>query len=121
MKQLILHIPDASNHIPLKEGFIVNESFLQAEMLKLTDWFTEELFQSEGGISFVANFSRVFCDPERFSEDELEVMAEVGMGVLYERSDEGNIIREVNEQLREKILTHFYWKHHAQLNKAVGI
>ncbi|ALI98082.1 N-formylglutamate amidohydrolase [Rufibacter tibetensis] len=119
MKQLILHIPHSSTNIPLKDGYLVDDEFLEAEMLKLTDWHTDDLFQSEEDISIIANFSRVFCDPERFSDDEQEVMAKVGMGVLYERSDAGQIIRRVTPELRERILNQYYWKHHQQLNEAV--
>ncbi|WP_210487250.1 N-formylglutamate amidohydrolase [Rufibacter aurantiacus] len=119
MKQLILHIPHASTNIPFKEGYIVNDEVLNAEMLKLTDWYTDDLFHSETDISIMANFSRIFCDPERFSNDEQEVMSKVGMGVLYEKSDNGQIIRKVTLELREKILNQYYWKHHKQLGAAV--
>ena len=119
MKKLILHIPHSSTHIPLKDGYIVDDEFLQSEMLKLTDWYTDDLFHSEKDISVIAPFSRIFCDPERFSDDEQEVMSKVGMGVLYEKSDAGQQMREVSPELREQILSQYYWPHHQALNRAV--
>ena len=56
-----------------------------AEMLKLTDWYTDDLFYSENNEMIIAEFSRICCDPERFTDDNLEVMAQYGMGVLYEK------------------------------------
>jgi N-formylglutamate amidohydrolase len=60
---MILHIPHASANIPDREGFL-DEEKVQAEILKLTDWYTDDLFQSEEAIRLIAPFSRVFCDVE---------------------------------------------------------
>lgn len=68
----------------------------------------------------IAGFSRIFCDPERFSDDSIEEMSKFGMGVLYEKTDDGELMRKVSPELREKILTEYYWKHHNRLNKAVS-
>lgn len=116
---MILHIPHSSARIPLKEGYLVDSATLEKEILKLTDWYTDDLFYSEEDEMIVADFSRIFCDPERFSDDNLEIMAQFGMGVLYERSDEGELIRKVDSELKQKILTSYYWKHHDKLGKAV--
>lgn len=120
MKQLILHIPHSSVNIPSKEGYIVSEEILQSEILKLTDWHTEDLFHSIEDEMIIATFSRIFCDPERFPDDEQEIMAQFGMGVLYEKTDNGNAMRIVNPELRKKILDEYYWKHHQRLNNAVN-
>ena len=119
MKQIILHIPHSSTNIPLKEGYLIPDMALEAEMLKLTDWYTHDLFNSEADIAIIANFSRIFCDPERFTDDTQEVMAQFGMGVLYEKSDYGTIIRKVSAELRETVLKEYYWQHHYNLSQAV--
>lgn len=85
--KIILHVPHSSSYFPFLDGFLVDEMALEKEILKLTDWYTDELFFSEHEEMVIANFSRIFCDPERFEHDSEEVMAQFGMGVLYEKLD----------------------------------
>ncbi len=118
--KIILHIPHSSTNVPLKDGFVVNDNSLIDEMLKLTDWYTDDLFYSNDDEIIKAEYSRIFCDPERFTDDTKEVMAQYGMGVLYEKNDEGETIRIVTPELKEKILSEYYWKHHEKLSKAVN-
>ena len=119
-RKLILHIPHSSTFIPFKEGYLVDDATLESEILKLTDWYTEDLFYSSSDEMIIANFSRIFCDPERFSDDFQEIMSKYGMGVLYEKTDDGKLMRNVSPKLREKILTEYYWKHHNKFNKLVS-
>jgi N-formylglutamate deformylase len=120
MKQsLILHIPHASDFIPVYDGYTVSKEELNSEILKLTDWYTDSLFFTESEIIVKANFSRIFCDVERFSDDNLEIMSRSGMGMMYEKSDTGKIIREVSNELRLRILNNFYNKHHELLLHSV--
>jgi N-formylglutamate deformylase len=102
------------------EGYVVDENFLAKEMLKLTDWYTDDLFHSDDDEMIKADFSRIFCDPERFTDDSQEVMAQYGMGVLYEKSDDGEVIRIVTPELREHVLNDYYWQHHNKLSAAVN-
>lgn len=118
-KKIILHIPHSSTNIPLLEGYLVDFITLEKEILKLTDWYTDDLFYSKDDEMIVAEFSRIFCDPERFTDDSQEVMAQYGMGVLYEKSDNGEEIRTVTPELKEKILKSYYWKHHHKFSQAV--
>lgn len=90
--KIILHIPHASTNIPIIDGYIVDTVVLDNEILKLTDWYTDDLFCSEQDEMIIAPFSRIFCDPERFTDDAMEVMAQHGMGVLYEKGDDGKTI-----------------------------
>lgn len=119
MKNLTLHIPHASTEIPLKEGYLVDQSKIDEEILKLTDWYTDDLFAFKEAITVKAEFSRIFCDTERFSDDSKEVMAKVGMGVIYEKCDDGTPLRKVSTSLRNRILQKYYWAHHDLLKKAV--
>ena len=113
-------MPHSSTNISLMDGYTVDENFLAKEMLKLTDWYTDDLFYSYEDEMIKADFSRIFCDPERFTDDSQEVMAQYGMGVLYEKSDEGEIIRIVTPELRERVLNDYYWQHHSKFSAAVN-
>jgi len=118
-QKVILHIPHASTAIPESEGIVVNDDFLEKELLKLTDWYTDDLFHSDMDEMIVAPFSRIFCDPERFPDDAQEVMAAHGMGVLYEKSDCGKVLRNVTPELRKRVLEGYYAMHHRKLGEAV--
>lgn len=119
MKKLVLHIPHSSTEIPLFEGYISTPDEIQQEIIKLTDWYTDDLFDSQMDDKIVAPFSRIFCDVERFADDELEVMSKFGMGVLYEKFDDGSLLRIVYPELKEVVLKDYYWKHHNIFNQVV--
>jgi N-formylglutamate deformylase len=101
------------------EDYVIEEKSINQELIKLTDWYTDDLFYSADDEMIVADFSRIFCDPERFTDDAQEVMAQFGMGVLYEKTDAGELMRIVTPELREKVLSEYYWKHHRKFSKAV--
>jgi len=119
MHNLILHIPHSSTVIPFKDGYCVSDEILNQEMLKLTDWYTDDLFANKLDYSVIAPFSRIFCDTERFSDDTQEIMAQFGMGVLYEKTDSGELLRNVTPELRKHIVNEYYWKHHNKLTEIV--
>jgi len=119
-RKIILHVPHSSTTIPLTVGYVINSDALAKEMLKLTDWYTDDLFQSDEHVMIKADFSRIFCDPERFTDDSQEIMAQFGMGVLYEKNDDGRLMRNVTQESRTRILRDYYDKHHAKLGNAVN-
>lgn len=116
---LILHIPHASTAIPERTGYVVDDDRLRAEQLALTDRHTDELFDNPTDTAITAPFSRIFCDVERFRDDAQEVMAGVGMGMLYTHSDAGLPLRTVSPALREHVLREHYGPHHQRLTAAV--
>jgi len=119
MRKLILHIPHSSTNIPFYDGFVNDMDKIDREIVKLTDWFTDDLFSNEIDDAIIAPFSRIFCDVERFADDKLEVMSKFGMGVLYEKFDDEKTLREVTPELRKRVLKDFYWKHHETLSELV--
>lgn len=119
MRKLILHIPHSSTKIPFMDGFIADSDKITAEIFKLTDLYTDDLFSTKYDDKLIAPFTRLFCDVERFADDDLEAMSKFGMGVLYEKFDDGSILRVVTPELRKRILEGFYWKHHNKLSELV--
>ena len=120
MKKLLLHIPHASVDIPLIDGYINSPLMIEKEKLKLTDWYTDELFFSSTDKIIEAPFSRLFCDVERFENDEQEVMSKYGMGAVYTHFDTGEIMRTVTSSLRNKIMLEYYYNHHNKFTLAVS-
>jgi N-formylglutamate amidohydrolase len=115
---LILHIPHASTHVPFYDGY-VNLVTLQEQIDLLTDWYTDELFNFDHSVSVIAPFSRVFCDVERFDDEDKEIMSKVGMGMLYTHADDGSIFRYVNDQIKNSIVENYYHPHHLVLTNEV--
>jgi len=115
MRKLILHIPHSSTTIPFFDGYVDDKQKITKEIEKLTDWYTDDLFGTETDDKVITPFSRIFCDVERFEDDSQEEMAKFGMGVLYEKFDNGDTLRTVTPELRKTILQHYYRKHHEKL------
>ena len=121
---LILHIPHSQVGIPasLKREFVVRHKKLYAHLAASTDHFTDELFDSNlpNTQALIFPISRVAVDPERFERDALEPMAKRGLGVLYERGHDGNVIRRlITGARREEILAAWYRLHHDWLTQSV--
>lgn len=118
MQKLILHIPHSSLVIPdeYRDEFIISDEALMAELFAMTDVYTDELFPC-GYERIVFPVSRLVCDPERFREDESELMSDRGMGAVYTHGSCCRQIRVVKN--REAILKNFYDPHHRALERTV--
>lgn len=66
----------------------------------------------------VFKYSRIFCDVERFRDDEKEKMALKGMGVVYTR-DLDTLITLPNKKYKRIVLKSYYDKYHNKLDKRV--
>ncbi|MDA0376726.1 MAG: N-formylglutamate amidohydrolase [bacterium] len=119
---MLLHIPHSSTKIPdnVCSTFLLSDDQLRKELLLMTDWFTDVLFDVEGVERLVYPVSRLVCDPERFSDDALESMSFKGMGMIYTKTSEGTMLRNtLSPQERQDLLERFYAPHHAALEAMV--
>jgi len=112
---MILHIPHSSTNIPDNSGLNINEQDINL----MTDWFTDELFWHRDSSRVVFETSRLYCDVERYRDDNDEPMSKKGHGVVYTRGSVGNIIRD-NQDDSEYIKKEYYDKHHTNLSKSVS-
>lgn len=121
---VVLHIPHSQSIIPAehKQAILLNDYELQIELLRMTDWFTDELFTpfDEEYVSIRYPISRIILDPERFEDDAKEKMVSQGMGVIYTKTSDGSLLRNPpNEEERQSLIQRYYRPHHASLLKAV--
>ena len=90
-KQIILHIPHASQSFPEGSSFTFDDPDEEEKLL--IDYYTDELFVPDDGTdritSVVFPYCRLYCDVERLVNDPLE---EEGLGISYRRQV-GDIIR----------------------------
>jgi N-formylglutamate deformylase len=121
---MILHIPHSSFIIPpeVRARIILGEEDLKQELIRMTDAFTDELFDlDEPHQNVVYPDSRIVCDPERFLDNETEPMSKVGMGVVYTRTSDGRTLQSVlSDEERKKLIDRFYIPHHRILEKVVA-
>jgi N-formylglutamate amidohydrolase len=121
MKQLILHIPHSSTYIPdnIRDQFCLSDNELNNEILKMTDHYTEELFDIENSKKVTFPVSRLVIDPERFTDDSLESMSKIGMGVVYTKTSSLTPLRNtITKAEKQSLIDQYYNPHHDNLNKA---
>ena len=122
---MIFHIPHAATSIPtgVRKQFCLNDEDLAAEILRMTDWFTDDLFSLAVDVhDVIVRFpvSRLVVDPERFAEDALEPMSQVGMGAIYTQTSLGAQLRRAISQDQRKVLIETYYvPHHQKLECAI--
>jgi N-formylglutamate amidohydrolase len=95
---------------------------LRREVIAMTDHHTLDLFARQPQKYKVVAFpiSRLVVDPERFVDDSMESMSDVGMGVVYTRTSDGRQLRRSLEKSeRDKLIEDYYCPHHRALHEAV--
>jgi N-formylglutamate deformylase len=115
---VIAHVPHGSTFIPedVRRFLVLSDKELQKELLLMTDRYTPELFESVvslGGLALVNNYGRLVVDPERFEDNEKEIMASKGMGVIYTRTTYQQVLRgDLSAKEREELLSTYYRPYH---------
>ena len=85
---MIAHVPHGSTFIPqdVRHSLLLSDAGLKKELILMTDSYTPELFAgiaASGGLAMVNSYSRLVVDPERFENEEDEVMSQEEWGHLY--------------------------------------
>lgn len=121
MKKVLVHIPHSSAWIPDRylPLFCLRGQALQDEILRMTDWYTDDLF-SDCGACVTFPVSRLVCDVERFRDPSRESMTARGMWVCYERSSNLEPLKSVTPAHRGEVLARYYDPHHERLASLTG-
>lgn len=121
MNNIILHIPHSSLHLPndFWENTVCEKSVVDEFNYNITDLYTDELFNNAKYRSIVAPYSRIYCDVERFAEDDKEIMSKFGMGFIYTHTNTGKRFFESNEDYRQKVFNNYYKKLHSDLDRII--
>ena len=114
---MLLHIPHSQKYIPDEylQYFHLSDSDLDVELLKMTDHFTDQLFEcSQSNCSeIIFPVSRLLVDPERFIMDADEPMSARGMGCIYEKTHDQNPLKDCCA-IRQVLIDRYYETHHAR-------
>jgi len=118
---IIIHIPHSSTYIPASERrkILLSDAELRHELLAMTDWYVDELFDFGDFNKHINKYSRLVFDPERFRNDSDEVMAPKGMGAIYTKTFEGKILREITYEKKERMLKQYYDPYHEAVTQLV--
>jgi N-formylglutamate amidohydrolase len=121
---VICNIPHGSINIPskFKKDFIISDQELEIEAKKLGDLYAELLFSGllaeYGGI--ISKVSRIVVDTERFEDDEKETMSKVGMGAIYTKNENGEVIRKTDKESQQSLISEIYQPYHLALADLIG-
>jgi N-formylglutamate amidohydrolase len=124
-RPLIAHVPHASTFIPqaARDRMLLDDVGLQRELVRTTDWHTEDLFSWVLGLEgsmFVNRVSRLVTDPERFANDCDEPMSRVGQGVVYTKTAEGEPLSRIDSAERARRIRELYEPYHEALTDLVA-
>jgi len=121
---MILHIPHSSDIIPeaFRDQILLSDDDLAAELMLMTDAFTDELFAFPDATMLRFPISRLLMDVERFPDDAEEPMSKVGMGMIYTLTASGNKLkRTLQPQETRTLISQYYETHHQALWREVNI
>ena len=96
---------------------------MEKELTKMTDTFTDDLFVPDfvGAQTIIFPVSRLVLDPERFLNDDQEIMSGLGMGVIYTRTSDGQRLRNSPAiEERMELINRYYRPHHRKLEDCVS-
>jgi len=121
----VIHVPHASKVIPeeVRGQFVLTDQLLSDELRLMTDAHTDELFEIPETLARTVRYpiSRLVVDPERFVDDELEIMVKKGMGVVYTGTAAGTQLRrKLTTDERQRLIDQYYWPHHRKLSSQVS-
>ena len=119
---MILHVPHASREIPerYRQQIVLPDNALHAELTRMTDAYTDELFVSPESHAIIFPLSRLLVDVERYADDDAEPMSAVGMGVIYTRTAHGEPLKRILQpQEIAHMRSRYYDTHHKALADAV--
>ncbi len=83
--KVLLHMPHTKLRLPpiFYKWLIVNKNELHQYNLIMSDVGVDELFKGIKAYRIHPKYSRLYCDVEKFKDDNLEVMSKYGQGVVY--------------------------------------
>ena len=121
MSYVLFHIPHASLKITKMyyDICVKDDSYIRRSNLFLSDYLVDQ-FVPPRCHKITFPYSRLFCDVERFKDDNVESMSKYGMGVIYTR-DLDSLIAKPSAKYRRRVISSYYDKHHNKLDKVVTV
>lgn len=115
---IIMHMPHVSLKVPKRfyKGLIISKDLFNKYNLEMTDLGVDTLFKEFKYKKIKPKYSRLYCDVERFKDDNLEIMSKYGEGVIYTNLYDGVLFHKHDNKYKNKVLK-YYDKYHKKLDK----
>jgi len=114
---ILFHIPHSSINIPNTNNFLIDGNELNNELIFSTDIATDKIFNVNGIKKFTCDFSRLFCDVERFIIGE--TMDSYGRGLYYTKTTDNKDLRKFNYNDYWNVLTNYFIPYHNNLTETI--
>ena len=114
----IIHIPHTSKFIPSDylDDYIISKEQLDILNEMYCDSYINDVINDIKDVDIlIFNYSRLFCDVERFNDDT-EEMNKFGRGVLYTHDHNLNLIRNIKDSSN---ILKIYENHHKSFTELV--
>lgn len=118
--KVLLHLPHVSLRLPKKfyKGLLIDKINLNKYNLTMSDLGIDFLFQDFKTYKIKPKYSRLFCDVEKFKDDNKEVMSKYGQGVIYTHTFDNVKFHQHNQKYRNKVYR-YYDRYHRRLDRLV--
>lgn len=122
MNNIILHIPHSNTAIPKEfwQYTCIDKKTIDNFNMTISDLYTLELYGQNDYEKIIAPYSRIYCDIEKFYQDELEIMSQFGMGYVYTKTNQGLTFTNPSKDYKEHLLKDYYLSLHQQLDQIVS-
>ena len=119
--KILIHIPHSSLELPetFYEGLLIEPLKLEIYNMEHTDLYTDRLFAFDDIDTITAGYSRLYCDVERFKDDDKEPMSKIGQGVIYTHLYDGKPFHKHDQSYQDEVMT-YYDLHHQKLDDYVN-
>lgn len=118
-KPYLIHLPHCGTKIPdeYRADYYLDDEELERNVIQYADLHTDKLYAPllERFDGVKNDYSRLFFDPERFFDDQQELMARHGLGWFYERAILDDVpLRHTDSK---EAVSHYYHRYHDELNR----
>ena len=120
LDKYIIHIPHSSLKVPehFKQELTISNDQFNKENQFMCDYLIDKFVPDNFNNIIKFNYSRMYCDVERYIDNSKEQMSKYGMGVIYTKDSNGNKFIKRNKQDKQIIIKE-YLNHHNKLDNLV--
>ena len=121
LSKFIIHIPHASLKVPkeFKEKLTIEDKYFEKENIFMSDCGIDEFIPNDFPNIVRFDYSRMFCDVEKYLDDSKEEMSKYGMGAIYNKDSNGNEFIQLDNNYKQYVIDNYYKKHHNELDNMV--